>query len=203
MIFACILLLQSVLSETSLIREVKSDIAHVVYDSLHVSGNIQLLKGASWEKVKPFIPGNNLIRVHVGKRYKLVPINVRIFGLSWKSKRYIRKSTKLNKNDFVHEYHDITYAKHRIVTLLPTMFAAKSFQAGTILSKHHVRQAFDCKFGDKLYYLYSGKGLKIKLQGTALNEAHIGDVVTLRLNDSGKKIKGRLSAKGIVTHENI
>jgi flagella basal body P-ring formation protein FlgA len=193
------LLLQTFLSEPTLYNSAVQDLSHIEYDSIQVVADYSKLSKGEWIKTKPFRSGNNLVKIKVNNRFKLISIRIRLFKNVWKTKSYIRRSTPISPDLVVKEYMDISYLKSPIPNIPKNIIASKSLKAGSVLTAENVRNTYDCRFGEMVSLEYRVNGLRIKLSAKSLKNAYFGDVITVE-TDKGR-VKGRLLTKGIVQHE--
>lgn len=192
-------LLQSFISEPALYKSAVQDLSHLEYDSIQVVADYSKLSKGEWIKTKPFRAGNNLIKIKVNNRFKLIPIRIRIFRNVWKTKSYIKRSTPITSDLVTKEYMDISYLKDPISSIPTNIVASRSLKAGSVLASENIRNTYDCRFGEKVFLEYRVSGLRIKLSAKSLNNAYFGDVITVK-TDKGR-VKGTLLTKGIVRHE--
>jgi len=192
-------LLQTFLSEPALYQSAVQDLSHIEYDSIHVVADYSKLSKGEWIKTKPFRAGNNLVKIKLNKRFKLIPIKIRLFKNVWKTKSYIKRSTLITSDLVTEEYAEISYIKSPLSTLSKNTIASKSLKAGSVLTDANIRKSYDCKFGEMVHLEYLVSGLRIKLSAKSLKNAYFGDVITVKTKQG--RVKGTLISKGIVRHE--
>jgi flagella basal body P-ring formation protein FlgA len=188
-------------SEEEIRAKIKKDLNFIAYDSIRIDGDLYSLTENEWVPNKPFHPGNNLIKVKFGKRYKMVQIKIRIFKKVFRTKSYIRKSSPVLPTQVEYQMRDITRVKNSIAKITD-IFAYRSIAAGEILTESNTREKYDAFFGEKINVEYKINNLFIKIEGKLLKNAYKGQKVRIELKN-GKKIYAILKAKGIASYENF
>lgn len=198
MILTLLFLFQSI-QPTFLYDEITQDLGSLPYDSLAISGRLELIKPHNYVRRKAFRAGNNLVKIKIGSKYKLIPVKISIYNHVWETNSYVKRSKKIV--DIHRVFKETTFIKHPILGEAIDFVAAKSIRRGQVLTKSNTRRAYDCRFGQSLLLEYKLNGLSIKVDAKVMSDGFIGETVTVQLKSNHKKIRGRLISKGVVRHE--
>ena len=189
--------------QPNLLTEVKHDLKNVSYDSLFIEHKSTFtFVGKKWKKRNPFHPGTNLIKVKDGKRFKLVPIKVRIYKNVPVATIRIKRSTKISANKFKISLKEITYTSSPLKpNFKEDRISSRLIKQGDILTTKNTKKSYDGKFGEVVEYVLHVNRLTLKQSGKLMKDSYIGDNVVVKLTETGKKVKGWFTKKGLVKYE--
>lgn len=130
----------------------------------------------------------------------IVPITVKVMAEALYTARPLVRGEPLTDQDVAGQRADLTQLPAGVLTdrsQAVGRIANASVAAGLPLRTEMLRGAYVVTQGQDVRIVFSGDGFKVSSEGRALGNAALGETVQVRAA-SGKVVKGRASAAGVV-----
>jgi flagella basal body P-ring formation protein FlgA len=161
------------------------------------------------DTLETWLPNGNKLwgRASVGVRCRTpaswsiyVPVMVKVSGQALVAARPIAKGQTLEAQDVQSQWRDLTPYPGGVLTHPDQVVgktAAAPLQAGDLLRPELLRAPLAVRLGQQVILVAQGAGFKVSSEGTAMGNATVGQVVSVKTR-SGQIIKGVAKSEGVV-----
>lgn len=129
-----------------------------------------------------------------------VSVQLRIERMAAVLKRSVSLGQKISESDIEWKRADVSFARETPVTLdeLTQQTAARSLSAGQVIYPSDLKREDLVKRGQPVKVTVGTADFEITVNGTAEDNGRNGDLVKIKLVDSGKILSGRVVDQGMV-----
>lgn len=155
---------------------------------------------------KESLRGNCFLALEFHKDNKLlrriqIPVRVKIFREVPVAANTIRRSSVIKTNDIIYEKQDVTYYNSDDIPEASDIIGAKTkrnIAKGRIVTKSSLEQDIVIRRGEKVLIIVQTGAIRIRSNGTALQDAAKGASIRVKRVGSGSILHGRVATDGTI-----
>ncbi|MCB1740480.1 MAG: flagellar basal body P-ring formation protein FlgA [Gammaproteobacteria bacterium] len=145
------------------------------------------------------------VRCSGSRSWKIyVPVNVKVKRTVMVTARALAVGERLRASDLVSEQRDISQLRGRYLQSLDAYLGheiARPVGAGAVLTTRHLRAPKVVERGQKVTVSVGNAAWRITMDGVAVDEGGIGDLIRIRNQSTRRIVHGRIVAAGRVRVE--